>query len=44
MTRRQGGVEVLGGEGGFSVDSAQLPICEHLRFFLLISYSVIIES
>ena len=37
MTRRQGGVVVLGGEGGFSVDSAQLPTCEHLRFFLHIS-------
>ena len=32
MTMRQGGVVVLGGEGGFSVDSAQLPTCERLRF------------
>ena len=37
MTRRQGGVVVLGGEGGFSVDSAQLPTCGRLRFFLHIS-------
>ena len=38
MTRRQGGVEVLGGEGGFSVDSAQLPVDSaqlHLYIFLL---------